>query len=86
MQLSEFIDIIQHLIFCLTKRTDAYVTLDDIEDIESFNDDSIITIQASPGTKLEVPYPKEVCRMIFYFFKYDAGMSDKQNHKKPLVF
>ncbi|XP_031565292.1 uncharacterized protein LOC116300547 isoform X2 [Actinia tenebrosa] len=37
----------------------AYVTLDDIEAIESFHGDSIIIIQASPGTTLEVPYPKE---------------------------
>ncbi|KAK3742290.1 hypothetical protein QZH41_013104 [Actinostola sp. cb2023] len=43
----------------LTCLTDAYVTLSDIEGIEEFNDQSIIIIQASPGTILEVPYPDE---------------------------
>jgi hypothetical protein len=42
---------------------DAYVDKDDILDLESMQDQFVLSVRAQPGTRLEVPDPATVCSL-----------------------
>lgn len=46
----------------------AYVTHDDVREISSFKNQTVIAIKAPQGTRLEVPDPDEVSFKLMFFF------------------